>query len=277
MRLRKINTNKIARLRSEIAVAKHYIITNLLSSAQLRVTFFMQVLGMMVNNTAFLISWLFFTQTFGIINGWGATEVIGLQGVVAFVYGICFTFFGGVDDLSVAIHNGSFDTLLTTPRSIYLRILTLQTKTSAVGDLVYGSILLLVFLWQTNFTVPNIIALALVIIPAVIIFTNFTVIAACVSFFLPDSYDIYRNIFEMLLGPAMYPGGGFQNTSRIIFTFLIPSLAIGTIPVETIAHQSLSNILLLWTLAFGWFLLARWVLAQGLKRYESGNMTGSRI
>jgi len=276
MKVRRFKRTFLKELAAEIKVARYIIYTNILSAVQLRFAFFLQAGGMIINNTAFLIAWLLFSNAFGSINGWGAQEIIALQGIVGLVYGICFTFFGGIDELASKVNNGSFDSLLLTPRSLYLRILTLTTKTSAIGDMIYGLLILIVFGIQTNITFSNTLILILAIIPACIIFVNFAFTAATVSFFIPDAHELSRSIFDILLTTAMYPGGTFQGIMRFIFMFIVPALFIGSIPVEIVTQFSLYNLLAIWIIALVWFLLARLALINGVKRYESGNMIGAR-
>ena len=81
--------------KSEVWMAKEYVKSNIASAAELRVSFLMQVVGMMLNNTAFLVVWILFFKAFGDINGWTANEMFALQGFVAVAYGFTFSLFSG--------------------------------------------------------------------------------------------------------------------------------------------------------------------------------------
>ncbi len=68
---------------NEIKFALYSIKKNIQSSAELRTSFLMNVFGMAINNTAFIILWGFFVNTVGKIGGWTVADIIGLQGFVA--------------------------------------------------------------------------------------------------------------------------------------------------------------------------------------------------
>jgi ABC-2 type transport system permease protein len=264
-------------LYTEITVAHAITCKNIKANASMKTAFILQMVGMMLNNLAFVLLWLLFTDIFGEINGWGKWEVIGLQGLVALSYGICYAFFRGGEVLPSYIDKGVFDTLLVSPRNLYLRILTLGSRMSAFGDLLYGIILLCVFCVGIGANMPQVILLLLLTIPSAFILINFTLLCSCVGFFIPDSQELSKNLLEYMFGPAMYPSGLYPPLMRFVFTFVLPSIVIGGLPIETITHPTFSNIAIIWLIAVWWFFVTHKVLAYGIKRYESGNLTGARV
>lgn len=273
----KAKKNLFEETKSELIMALEYIKGNIVAAAELRFTFIMQVGGMVINNTSFLIVWILFFQVFGEINGWNAKETIALQGFLAIVYGFTFSFFSGVAELPNAIHNGVFDSLLLTPRNLYLRILTLVTRTSAIGDIIYGFLALIVYFILIQASIGQILLMFLLLIPSTLIMVNFALITSCLGFFIPNSEDLSRNVFEIMFGPSLYPAGVFQGGMRIFFLFILPTLALAGLPVEAVKELNFVEILIVLGLAFIWTLIAIFVLNQSIKRYESGNLTGARV
>lgn len=269
--------NLLKTLRSDIIVA--YAITgkNIKANASMKSAFLLQMVGMMLNNAAFVFLWILFTDIFGEINGWGRWEVVGLQGFVAFAYGICYAFFRGSAVLPSYIDKGVFDTLLVSPRNLYMRILTLGSSMSAFGDLLYGAILLTAFSIGIGAGIHQILVLILLTIPSTFILINFSLLTSCVGFFIPDSQELSRNLLEYMFGPAMYPSGIYPQLMRTIFTFGLPSIVIGGLPVETVINISFTNIAIIWLIALWWFFITIKVLNYGITRYESGNLTGARV
>ncbi len=276
MKVRKHKTG-VAQIRSEITIALIYIKTNLAAAAELRVSFVMQVIGMMLNNTTFVLIWVLFFQAFGSINGWDSLGVLALQGIVALIFGVTYSFFSGVSDLPQAINNGVFDSVLLTPRNIYVRVLTLTTRPSAVGDILYGVLCLVLYAILAHLSFLQIVLLIFVVIPASIILTNFALIAGCVGFLIPDADELIKNLVELLLGPSMYPSGIYQGWIRFFFLFIIPAISIAGLPVEAVKEVSIVSIVFVWVLALFWTGLAVVVLRFGMKHYESGNLTGARV
>jgi ABC-2 type transport system permease protein len=277
MKVRKLNRTLAQEIGSELKMALEYIKSNLTSAAELRASFIGQVVGMMINDISFLLIWVFFFGAFGRINGWGGIEVAGLQGFLIVTYGISFSLFAGAIDLPIAINNGAFDTVLLTPRNVYLRILTLVTRIAAIGDGLYGAMLLLAYALISHLSPLQIGLLILLLIPSVLILTNFALIASCIGFFVLDSAELSKSAFELLVGPSLYPAGLYQGATRAFFLFVIPSIAIGGLPVEAVKSLDLTGVAIVWILAVVWTLIALWVLRHGIKRYESGNLTGARI
>lgn len=277
MKVRKLNYSLTQNISSELKVAFSYIKSNLSSAAELRVSFIMQIVGMMINNTSLVVIWLFFFNAFGKINGWSGTEVIALQGFVAIAYGITFSMFSGASELPIAINNGVFDNVLLSPRNLYLRILTLVTRTSALGDTLYGIILLAIYAVIAHLSILQLVSLILLIIPATLILTNFLLTTSCIGFFIPNSEELSKNVFELMFGPSLYPSGVFQGAMRTFFLFVLPSLAVAGLPIESIKQFSIVNFFIIWLLAILWSVITYYVLKFGVKRYESGNLTGARI
>jgi ABC-2 type transport system permease protein len=262
---------------SELSVAGRYIKINLMAAAELRFSFLMQVVGMVVNNFAFVVVWLLFFKAFGTINGWSGVEVIGLQGFVAITFGLAFSFCYGANNLDSFVNNGTFDSILLTPKNLYLRILTTTTMTSAIGDTIFGIILFAIYTYITHASLVQIILLISLIIPATTIFINFALMASCISFYLPDSAQLSDDAFDILVGPSLYPSGVYQGVIRFIFIFIIPSIAVGGLPIEAVKNINVAEVALIWALAAAWFFVALWVLRKGVRRYESANLTGARV
>ena len=259
---------------TELRIASYIIHTHLRSAMELRGAFSLQVLGMMMNNVAFLVIWLFFFHIFGSIQGWSSQETIGLQGFVALIFGLAFTFGMGVLHLPAMVDNGGFDTLLLSPRNLYLRVITSKGGIATVGDTLFGMILLVVFFVQSEATWQQILLLLSLVPPATMILLNAALISSLLCFLLPNSSSLSKSLFDVFFSPSMYPSGLFQGHVRTFFLFIIPSLAIAGIPIEIVRDTNLKGWLIVWTLGIVWTLLGIYLLQLAVRRYESGNLVG---
>jgi ABC-type uncharacterized transport system permease subunit len=86
-----------------------------------------------------------------------------------------------------------------------------------------------------------------------------------------DAYSVTSGFFDMFMTPALFDGGAFQGIMRFIFTFLIPSLLIGALPVEITKDISVSKLVLIGVLAILWFLLSIKIFNKAIRKYESSN------
>jgi ABC-2 type transport system permease protein len=264
-------------LLGEVWMAWEYSKFNFREYAAERATFAMQTVGMILNNSAFIIVWIIFLNAYGSANGWHAPQIIALNGFNALVYGIVFTFFGGIAALRDSVLNGVFDSVLLTPRALLTRTSTLVMRISAGGDIVFGVACLGLYMYLAPVTAFQFATLAVLIIPTCTIMISIALIASSIAFFIPDSTDLSRSFFELVFAPSMYPSGYFQGGARILLLYVLPSIAMAGLPVELVMSFSLSMFALVWFLAVVWSCIAWRVFLTGLKRYESGNITGARL
>jgi ABC-2 type transport system permease protein len=143
--------------------------------------------------------------------------------------------------------------------------------------MLFGLILLVVYFIIANLSIAQAILLLMLLIPSTLILTNFALITSCIGFFIPDADELSKNAFEIMFGPSLYPSGVYQGAMRIFFLFILPTMAIAGLPVEAVKDLNLNQIFYVWALAIIWTLIALFVLKQGIKKYESGNLTGARI
>lgn len=263
-------------IKIESQVAWITIKTNVLAEVQLRAAFFLQVVGMMFNDTAFVLLWYFFFEAFGSINGWTAKEVVAFQGVAAFSFGLAFGFLRGAKQLSKYVDNGTFDNFLLSPRNLYIRILTSDSDAPSIGDMIFGILLIAIYIVWAKVTLLQTAMLISLLIPATLIMINFALVTSLVAFLMPDAVVFAENLFDFFLSPSLYPSATFPSALRFFFIFIVPSIAVGGLPIEAIQHLNWNFYVIIWALGIFWLLLATQLLNLAVKRYESGNLTGAR-
>ena len=120
-------------------------------------------------------------------------------------------------------------------------------------------------------TISQIGMTLLLIIISLITFTGVTIAVQSINFFFTDPEPVTRSVFELFFTPSLFHGGAFQGTMRFVFTFLVPSLLIGTLPVEAITQTSFPKMILLLVLSIFWFMFALWFFKKAVRKYESAN------
>ncbi len=255
----------------ELYFALFAIKKNIVSSAELRTSFLMNVIGMTINNTAFIFLWIFFVKSVGEINGWTGADIVGLQGITALSYGIVFSIAMGIRKLPEYVASGSFDRFMLSPKNILLRVATSAFSPSAVGDVVFGFICLIIYAVLLHVGFLQILLGILLILCSTIIFLASIIIIFSTSFYFVDAYNVSTSLFEIFFTPALFHGGAFQGITRFVYTFLVPSLLIGALPVEIVRDTSLSGALLVSFLTIIWLSLAVTIFNKAVQRYESSN------
>lgn len=247
---------------------------NFRNEKELKSSFIISVIGMAINNIAFLILWYYFGKTVGEINGWTPLDIFGLCGFSSTSYGIVSSLFAGIFNIPNYISSGNFDKYLLTPKNILVKVSTSSISTSAIGDLLFGLVCFVVFAFCNKLTIFQILLSLLFIIVSSIIFYSFSLICMSVSFYLMDGHNVSNGLYGTFLSNSLYHGGAFTGILRAIFIFLIPSLLLGAIPVEIVKNFSFNNLLMILCLAIFWFVLSILFFYKSLKKYESNNLFG---
>lgn len=255
----------------EIRFALYAIKKNIQSSAELRTSFLMNVFGMAINNTSFIIIWIYFVKSVGVINGWTAADIVGLQGFVALSYGIVATIAMGIRKLPDTVASGAFDRFMLSPKNLLLRVATSAFNPSGVGDIIFGVVCLVIYTVLINADLYQIMFLLIFIVLTTALFLATLIAIYATSFFFMDSSAVTNGLFDVLLTPALFHGGAFQGVMRFVFTFAIPSLLLGALPVEAIRGVSVSKLILITVLTIVWWIVSVTIFNKAVKKYESSN------
>jgi len=248
---------------------------NLLSAMEYKLSFFVQIFSMIVNDFLFFLVWIFFFKIFWTIGWLEIWEFAILLSIMVMVFWIVHTFFNGYYRISMMIEEWKLDSHLLLPKNILVRLITNSLMVSAIWDIFFAFLLMLL--------IPNLtflIVLKIIIFAIIWSFTFiwFMLIFQSLSFFIWSSRNIVRWIFESLLWPSHYPPGIFEWTVlKYIFMTIIPIYFIIFAPFELVMNFSFQKLLFLifWSLFFVFLWI--WVFYKWLKRYESGNMLNTNV
>ena len=257
---------------NELHFALYSIKKNIQSSAELRTSFLMNIVGMAINNTAFILLWVFFVHSVGIIGGWTALDIIALQGFTALSYGIIFSFGAGIKKLPDYVATGTFDRFMLSPKNILMRVTTSAFSAAGVGDIIFGLVCLAIYSVLIHATVFQIFLTMILVMLSTLIFFAVTIVCYSASFYFDDASFVVSGIFELFFTPALFHGGAFQGAMRAFFMFVIPSLLVGTIPVEIVKNISMGKLAVVAIFTVIWLTLAIKIFNRSVRRYESSNL-----
>lgn len=244
---------------------------NMQNAAELRTSFIMLAVGMMLTNSSFVIIWSLFANAAGELNGWTFVDVILLQGITSLCYGVFFTLCAGVGDLPKILLSGSFDKFLVTPKSVLVRLATSKLSPQAMGDILFALVCFVFYMWSVGFSLPLFGTLLLAVALACIAMFGVSVAIFSVALYVYDGQNATDSLFQLFFSPAIMHGGAFAGWTRAFFTFGVPSLVVGTIPTELVDSFSWGELALVTSLAVLWCVLGVVVFYHGLRKYESGN------
>ena len=255
----------------ELSFALFAIGKNIQNSAELRTSFIVNIIGMMLNNSAFIVVWVFFVFAVGNVGGWTAIDIVGLQGFTALTYGVIFSVLGGIPSITDYVVKGGFDQLMLAPKNLLVRIATARFSVSAVGDITYGVVCLGIYLSIIHAGVVELLIMVLGVAISTTAFLAALLVIQSSAFLFTDAEGVVRGIFDFFLTPTLFHGGAFQGGMRFFFTFLIPSLVIGTLPVEAVKSSSWGTLILSSVIASFWFMFALFIFYRCVRKYTSTN------
>src|SRR5215204_3080359 len=101
-----------------------YARSNLLVALEYRASFAMQVLGMLLNDTMWVVFWWIYFSRFPVLGGgWQLEDVLAMWAVSATGFGLCVGFFGNCTRLAQIINQGELDYYLALPKNVLLHVL----------------------------------------------------------------------------------------------------------------------------------------------------------
>ncbi|MCR4322921.1 MAG: ABC-2 family transporter protein [Candidatus Azambacteria bacterium] len=255
----------------ELRFALYATKKNIQGSAELRTSFLTNIAGMAINNTAFIIIWVFFVKSVGVVNGWTSADIIGLLGFGTLSFGVVFSAAAGIRKLADYVANGRFDHFMLSPKNLLVRIATSSFNASGVGDIIFGIACLTTYALLIHASIYQVLLIVLLIAISTIMFLSIAVAIYSVSFLFTDANPVTSGLFELFFTPSIFHGGAFHGVTRVIFTFIVPSLVVGALPVEIVRNISLEKLLLVSVLSFVWFFVSLKLFSMGVKKYESSN------
>jgi ABC-2 type transport system permease protein len=238
------------------------------SVMEYRVSFLMQMLGMMLNNFMYFVIWIIFFDRFQEVRGWGLDEMFITYAILASSFGLVSVLFGNAFWLSDIIANGRLDYYLSLPKPVLLHVVASRTISSGMGDLTYGFIS---YVFSGQFTWDGLARFGLATLLAATVFGSFLILVQSLSFWLGIMTNLNNLIVNAMITFGIYPATLFDSTAKLILFTLIPAALMGAVPAEFIQSFSWRSLAELTVGAAAFFILAVAVFQRGLRRYESGS------
>lgn len=252
----------------EIKLAFLSVKYNIIRQMSNPLSFVLNVLFMMLNNSAFLVEWGIFFTLKDSIGSYGFKEVCLLWGLSAGSFGLAHILFNGAFNISKTIEDGGLDQYLIMPRDVLMSTITSSTSISAIGDLLYGIIVSFIFYHSPS----DIVLILLFIILASIVYTSFGIITNSLAFRFVKVHDLVENLRGIFVTFSVYPDEIFDNIVKILVYTIIPIGFSIYVPAKIIMSFDLVNLIIVILFTIFIALLAYFIFNRGLKRYTSSNL-----
>lgn len=256
-------------IRISLLSVKYALMRELLN----KVTFFSNMFFMILSNATFIIQWVVLYSLKDNVGGYTFKQVLLLWGIAASTYGVSRFFFKQAFNLSETITAGKLDAFLVQPKNVLLSVITTDVSPSALGDLLYGYIMLFIF----GFSIKSFLLFTLFTITGAIILVAVAIILGSLSFWF-NRTDIVSDLGNsMMTNFATYPDGIFKGLVKGLLYTLFPVAIVNHIPVTIMSEFSLSLTILVIFISLIFVALAFFIFFKGLKRYSSSNLMSARV
>jgi ABC-2 type transport system permease protein len=253
----------------------HYFRFNLSANMAYRGSFLIQVFGMALNNSAFIIFWYFLLQRIGgELAGYQFNDVMFLWALAATGFGASVVLFGNSPHISRIIYSGELDVYLLQPKPILTNLLSSRMIVSGWGDIAYGIIL---FVATQPMTVSGWLLFLLFSFLMMLIIAAVRVAYHSLTFLFGNAEGFASLASEMIISFVLYPGSIFKGVPSILLHSLIPAALVGHIPARV--FKSFDPVLVLIVIVADAAIIAASIglFHLGLRRYESGNRMATRL
>jgi ABC-2 type transport system permease protein len=250
-----------------------YVRHNLMSAMAYRGAFFLQVVGMLLNDAVLLFFWWVLFTRIPTLRGWSMIQVMMLYALVAFAFGLANVVCGNAFFVARTVARGELDYYLALPVDPLVHLLVSRMSLSAWGDMLFGLIVFLVADPDRWLHLPLFLLLATL---AALIIIAFAVLVGSLAFWMGNAENLAAQAINALINFGLYPIEIFPGAVQLLLYTLVPAALIGSMPAGLVADFDLGRLALLGTVTAGLIVGARLLFSLGLRRYESGNLVVAR-
>lgn len=254
-----------------------YLVILLKAQMQYKLSFWLLSLGQLLIPFSVFAGLYFLFERFGSIKGCGFFEVSLCFSVIHMAFAVSECCARGFDAFSNMVSTGEFDRLLVRPRNTVVQVMGSKFEFTRIGRLLQsvGVLIWAVLNLSIHWNLLKVIALLLMIVSGVFIFTGIFMLAATLCFWTIQSIEV-ANIFtdggrEM----SQYPLNIYPKWVTRFFTLVIPFGCVNYLPLMYVLGKVEGNsVLYILAPLYGIFFIVPCLLVWrfGVKHYRS---TGS--
>ena len=242
---------------------------------QYKASFIMTTIGQFLISFTTFIGMYFMLSRFNSVNGFSFSEILICFSVVLMAFSVTECFARGFDVFPRLIRSGDLDRILLRPRNEVFQVLTSNMEFSRVGRLLQAVFMLAYAIPASgvSWTADKILALVLMLIGGISVFSALFVLYAGISFFTIEGLE-FMNIFtDGSREFGKYPLSIYGEGILKLYTFVIPIALFQYYPFLYLVGRS-DNIGLIFLPLFGFLFMVPCYLffRFGLRKYKS---TGS--
>ena len=236
-------------------------------------TFISNIIFMIINNGCFIVQWIILYSLKEDVGGYTFKQVLLLWGIAAFTFGISRFFFKEAFDLPEIINSGKLDNYLVQPKNVLISCITSSVEVSAIGDMIYGLIMVILF----GLSIKNVLLFIICGICGALTITSISIIFSSLSFWFGRTEMITNTVNSLMINFATYPEGIFKGIIKFMFYTFLPLGITTYVPVRVVSEFSINSLIYVIVGTIFFVTLAFLIFYRGLKKYSSANLMNARI
>ncbi len=272
--------DKPVTLREELSIAMKIAGIRLRGQMAYRGSFWMQIVGNFLMNTAEVLVLFAMFYQFDTMGGWTLGEVALLHGISMIAFSIGDSLTVGMDHVAPQIRSGEFDRILTRPLGSWLNAATSEVSLRHMGQCAQGLIVLLFALTQVEiaWSIDKALLVPMMFITGIALFMALFTIEAILSFWTVNGVEAINAFTYGGSDLAQFPMHIFGRGLRFLFIWVVPVAFITYYPALHLLDKPDPLGMPGWFVLLGpiittfFCLLVAWGWRQGIRHYRS---TGS--
>lgn len=238
-----------------------------------RGSFIAQILFMILNNSAFILQWIVLFSLKNCIGGYDLNDILVLWALVSASFGFSHLFFQNVYAIPHLIVTGKLDSYIVQPKNVLFNAIISGSNPSAIGDLLYGYILIFV----SGFNFYKIFMFTMFVVLGGTLLTAFLSIVGSITFWIKRGDILLRNLNNIAVCTASYPEGIFMGAAKVLLFVIVPTGFMIYFPVRIILAFNFTMLASVISITLFAVLFAFWFFKLGLKKYSSSNLIELRV
>ncbi len=250
-----------------------YVKSNFQIALEYRVSFWAQVLAMLLNDAMWIAFWAIFFTQFTVVRGYGFQEVATVWSIAAVSFGLTTGLFGNCWRFGSQVASGALDFYLVLPKPVLFHLIISHMEWSSWGDVLFGLIAFVTIVRPSPETFALFLLLAIL---ATAITIAYGILANSLVFWLGTSESLASQCLNALLIYSTYPGSLFTGAVKVLLFSVVPAGFVAYIPADLLREWNWSLAGSMVAAAAASMAMATVVFYAGLRRYESGNLLAMR-
>ena len=194
------------------------------SAMQYRASLLMQVIAQFVMTGGEMRAVVVLLSRFRVVGHWGAGEIMFFFGVMQSTFALTELFGRGITSFPWFVQRGDFDALILRPRPLLTQVMVSQLDPRRMGGVLVGVIAILVAGARLNirWTLTKALLLGEVVLGSMLLLMGLFMIEATVSFFSVKSIEMVNILTYGGRTACQYPVDVYPGVMRFLFTYLAP-------------------------------------------------------